>query len=61
MHLVQNESMQENVDDEYQVVIFKAYVECICPKCRKRHTMQLHWTGDFTPRKYCKQCRNQKD
>lgn len=61
MDLLQDESMQEWADDECQVFILKADVECICPKCRKRHTMQLHWTGDFTPRKYCKQCRNQVD
>jgi hypothetical protein len=36
----------------------KAYLECICPKCGKVHTMQLHWTGNFTPRKYCKICRS---
>ena len=56
-----NDSKQECADDEYQVFIIKTDVECICPKCKKRHTMQLHWTGDFTPRKYCKQCRSQVD
>jgi hypothetical protein len=36
----------------------KATLECICPKCGIRHIMQLNWTGRYTPRKYCKQCRN---
>lgn len=61
MELMKDESMQEFAEDEYQAFILKVGVECICPKCRKRHTMQLHWTGDFTPRKYCKQCKNLVD
>lgn len=42
MGSLHNDSKQESADDEYQVFIIKTDVECICPKCKKRHTMQLH-------------------
>jgi len=58
MHLMQNEPIECGIDEEYRAFDPKAEIECICPKCRRRHTMQLYWTGVFTPRKYCKHCRN---
>jgi len=33
-------------------------VECICPKCDKKHIMNFHWIGRGTPRKYCQNCRD---
>jgi hypothetical protein len=35
----------------------KMKVECICPKCGKKHTMNFHWIGRGTPRKFCPLCR----
>ena len=35
----------------------KMKVECICPKCRQKHKMSLHWIGRGTPRKYCPSCK----
>jgi hypothetical protein len=32
-------------------------VECICPKCGARHTMNFYWTGRGTPRKFCPRCK----
>jgi len=56
-------SLEKEADISYigdidDVRSHKAAVECICPKCGIRHVMQLHWTGRYTPRKYCKLCRN---
>lgn len=36
----------------------KSKVECICPKCGKKHIMNFHWIGRGTPRKYCQSCRD---
>ena len=35
----------------------KSKVECICPKCGKKHIMNFHWIGRGVPRKFCKLCR----
>jgi hypothetical protein len=45
----------ENPDDELEVVVDcdKSKVECICPKCDKKHII-----GRGTPRKYCQNCRD---
>lgn len=32
--------------------------ECVCPKCRKTHTLMFDFTGRGIPRKYCHQCKN---
>jgi transposase-like protein len=36
----------------------KSKVECLCPKCGKKHIMNFHWIGRGTPRKYCQSCRD---
>ncbi len=35
----------------------KMKVECICPKCGRKHIMTFHWIGRGTPRKYCPLCK----
>jgi hypothetical protein len=54
----EREFMPEPVKEEYPEYFRKTLVECICPKCRRRHFMKMHWIGDFRPWKYCKHCRN---
>ncbi len=36
----------------------KSKVECLCPKCGKKHVMNFHWIGRGIPRKYCQSCRD---
>jgi hypothetical protein len=36
----------------------KSKVECLCPKCGKKHIMNFHWIGRGMPRKYCQSCRD---
>lgn len=57
MEFVESELIGGDVNDEYPADSAKNLVECICPKCRVRHALQMHWIGDFTPWKYCKRCR----
>ena len=49
----------EDPDDELEVGVDhdKSKVECICPKCDKKHVMNFHWIGRGMPRKYCQNCR----
>ena len=49
----------ENPEDEFEVDADcdKSKVECICPKCDKKHMLNFHWIGRGTPRKYCPNCR----
>ena len=35
----------------------KMKVECICPKCGQKHTMNFRWIGKGTPRKFCQACK----
>jgi predicted RNA-binding Zn-ribbon protein involved in translation (DUF1610 family) len=51
---------KELVNDDADVVIDhdKSKVECLCPKCGKKHIMNFHWIGRGTPRKYCQSCRD---
>ncbi len=51
---------KEMVNDDADVVIDhdKSKVECLCPKCGKKHIMNFHWIGRGTPRKYCQSCRD---
>ena len=58
MDSIDGELVYDNADEAYTEEARKALVECICPKCRERHFMKIHWIGEFTPWKYCKQCRN---
>jgi transposase-like protein len=45
-------------DTEIVVDHDKSKVECLCPKCGKKHIMNFHWIGRGTPRKYCQSCRD---
>jgi hypothetical protein len=49
-----------NPDDDFEVDADcdKSKVECICPKCDKKHLLNFHWIGRGTPRKYCQPCRD---
>lgn len=51
---------KETAVEESDVVVDhdKSKVECICPKCGKKHIMNFHWIGRGTPRKYCQSCRD---
>lgn len=51
---------KETPIEESDVVIDhdKSKVECLCPKCGKKHIMNFHWIGRGTPRKYCQSCRD---
>jgi hypothetical protein len=55
-------SDKRNASRKYQEPIEdpddKLKVECICPKCAKRHIMNFHWIGRGTPRKFCQNCRD---
>ena len=50
------ESKIEKFDDN--VDFDKTRVECICPKCGKKHVMNFHWIGRGIPRKFCPLCKN---
>jgi hypothetical protein len=39
----------------------KLKVECICPKCGKKHILNFHWIGRGKPRKFCQNCRDHQD
>ena len=39
----------------------KLRVECVCPLCRQKHLMSIHWIGRGTPRKFCDRCREQSE
>lgn len=45
-------------DGEAMIDHDKSKVECLCPKCGKKHIMNFHWIGRGTPRKYCQSCRD---
>ena len=36
--------------------IYGVPTECICPKCRCKHTRKLNWTGRGKPWKFCPIC-----
>jgi predicted RNA-binding Zn-ribbon protein involved in translation (DUF1610 family) len=52
--------VKETVNDDPDAAIDhdKSKVECLCPKCGKKHIMNFHWIGRGTPRKYCQSCRD---
>lgn len=31
--------------------------DAICPRCGRRHTVQMYWTGKGMPKKFCEQCK----
>ena len=39
----------------------KMKVDCICPKCGKKHVMVFCWIGRGIPRKYCPSCKGRYD
>ena len=39
----------------------KMKVECICPKCGKKHFVNFHWIGRGIPRKFCPPCNGVKE
>ena len=39
----------------------KMKMECICPKCGKKHFVNFHWIGRGTPRKFCPPCKGVKE
>jgi hypothetical protein len=50
----------DNVEGgEFEEITYndKMKVECICPKCGRKHIMTFHWIGRGTPRKYCPLCK----
>jgi hypothetical protein len=50
----------KNADDDFEMDVEwdKSKVECLCPKCDKKHILNFHWIGRGTPRKYCQNCRD---
>lgn len=58
MGLIESEQLPAPVNEDFIEHDHKKPVDCICPKCRCIHTMQMHWIGGFTPWKYCKRCRS---
>lgn len=34
-------------------------VECMCPKCERKHKIKMKWTGRGVPRVYCRACREE--
>lgn len=53
-------SLEESIIEEFDDSIDydKMKVECLCPKCGKKHVMNFHWIGRGTPRKFCQFCRS---
>ena len=52
-------SFDENIIEEFDDMIYydKMKIECICPKCGKKHVMNFRWIGRGTPRKFCPLCK----
>ena len=50
----------ENADDDFEIDVEwdKSKVECLCPKCDKKHILSFHLIGRGTPRKYYQNCRD---
>ena len=34
---------------------------CICPKCRRKHTVKMRWIGRGIVWKFCRPCKNECD
>jgi hypothetical protein len=56
-------SFQATDSDEFDdgIDYEKMKVECICPKCGKKHFINFHWIGRGTLRKFCPPCRGIKE
>ena len=50
----------ENVEQDSEVSFNKSKVECICPNCGRKHTMNIRWIGRGVPRKFCQSCRDRE-
>ena len=50
-------SLDEEVEYDGSQYNDKKKVDCICPKCGRKHVMSFHWSGRGTPRKYCPPCK----
>lgn len=50
----------ENAGQDQEVTFNKSKVECICPNCGKKHTMNIRWIGRGMPRKFCQSCRDRE-
>jgi hypothetical protein len=48
---------REDAEIEETTYNDKTKVECICPKCGRKHIMTFHWIGRGIPRKYCPLCK----
>jgi hypothetical protein len=56
MKISEQNTLLPDIDGESFNDFSKTRVECICPKCGKRHMLQFHWSGKGIPRKYCRKC-----
>jgi len=59
-HDLTTEEPLENLGTDFEVSFNKSKVECICPNCGKRHTMNIRWIGRGVPRKFCQSCRDRE-
>ena len=56
---IEMSSLEESIIEEYDNIDYdKMKVECLCPKCGKKHVMNFHWIGRGTPRKFCQFCKS---
>jgi len=39
-----------------QPIAFEHIATCICPLCGKAHKKAMRWTGNGSPRVYCRNC-----
>jgi len=54
------EDLLENAGQDFEVDFNKSKVECICPNCGRKHTMNIRWIGRGVPRKFCQSCRDRE-
>jgi len=56
---IEMSALEQSIIEEYDdnIDYDKMKVECICPKCGKKHMMNFHWIGRGTPRKFCTLCK----
>lgn len=50
----------EHMGQDSEVSFNKSKVECICPNCGRKHTMNIRWIGRGVPRKFCQSCRDRE-